>query len=95
MGISENYSFEMLLCLFYLVLGPTYWQYGGWDNTGCIVTYYRLDGLEIESQWRQAFLCLYRPAVSPIQPPYSGSWVVPGGKRVGYGADPLLLVPRL
>jgi hypothetical protein len=70
-----------------------------WGNCGPsivgIATGYGLDGLGIESWWRQDFLHLSRPALGPPSLLYNGYRVFPGGKeRPGCDADPYpLLVP--
>jgi len=52
---------------------------GGWGGSQasivCIATRYGLDGPGIESLWGREFPHLFRPALSPTQPPVQG---VPG-----------------
>jgi hypothetical protein len=56
------------------------------DSAVGIVTGYGLDGLGIESWWKQDFPHLSRPALGPTQPPVQR--VFPGGKeRLGQDAN--------
>jgi hypothetical protein len=41
----------------------------GRDSVVGIATHYRLDGPGIKSRMEQDFLCLYRPALGPAEPP--------------------------
>jgi hypothetical protein len=78
------YFFVLLLFYFYvhmLIVGDGAMQFGVANQCG-------LDCLGIESQWEQDFLCLFRLALRPTQPPLQ--WVHSlfcGVKLSGCGVD--------
>ena len=55
----------------------------GRDSAVGIVTRYRLDGPEIESQWGQDIRHLSRPALGPTQPPIQWVQGLAGSKAAG------------
>jgi len=75
------------ICLLQNLFGLLNWERTAYSVDG-IATRYELDGPGIECQWRPDFPHLSRPALEPIQTPYSRHRIsYPGVKWSGRGTD--------
>ena len=73
-----NKFFNSVTCLLFFHSRSQIWV--GQDSVVCIVTGYSVDGLGIESWWRQDFLYPSRLALGSTQPPVQ--WVLAVFPRV-------------